>query len=78
MIKQVAPNKESKSFLKPPKILCRARALSTAPNKRASLGVSHVKLENKGAQVASGKNSKKLSHHAQKILLLLMASMLFI
>ncbi|XP_073268151.1 uncharacterized protein [Populus alba] len=52
---RVAPNKESKSFLKPPKILCRARTLSTAPNKRASLGVSHVKLENKGAQVASGR-----------------------
>ncbi|KAI9387740.1 hypothetical protein POPTR_010G217000v4 [Populus trichocarpa] len=52
---RVAPNKESKSFLKPPKISCRARTLSTAPNKRASLGVNHVKLENKGAQVASGR-----------------------
>ncbi|KAJ6432801.1 hypothetical protein OIU84_019934 [Salix udensis] len=55
---RVAPNKESKSFLKPPKILCRARTLSTAPNKRVSLGVNHVKLENKGAQAVSGKNSK--------------------
>ncbi|KAI9387737.1 hypothetical protein POPTR_010G217000v4 [Populus trichocarpa] len=54
-LRQVAPNKESKSFLKPPKISCRARTLSTAPNKRASLGVNHVKLENKGAQVASGR-----------------------
>ncbi|CAK7325539.1 unnamed protein product [Dovyalis caffra] len=53
--KQVAPNKESKSFLKPPKILCCARTLSTAPNKRASLGVNHLKLETKRAQVASGR-----------------------
>uniref|UniRef100_A0A6N2M3B2 Uncharacterized protein n=1 Tax=Salix viminalis TaxID=40686 RepID=A0A6N2M3B2_SALVM len=52
---RVAPNKESKSFLKPPKILCRARTLSTAPNKRVSLGVNHVKLENKGAQAVSGR-----------------------
>ncbi|KAJ6325383.1 hypothetical protein OIU76_012463 [Salix suchowensis] len=52
---RVAPNKESKSFLKPPNILCRARTLSTAPNKRVSLGVNHVKLENKGAQAVSGR-----------------------
>ncbi|KAJ6767897.1 hypothetical protein OIU74_021713 [Salix koriyanagi] len=48
------PNKESKLFLKPPQIFCQNRNLSAAPNKRASSGANHVKLEDTGAQVASG------------------------
>ncbi|KAJ6690395.1 hypothetical protein OIU85_006640 [Salix viminalis] len=49
------PNKESKLFLKPPQIFCQNRNLSAAPNKRASSGANHVKLEDRGAQVASGR-----------------------
>uniref|UniRef100_A0A6N2LQJ1 Uncharacterized protein n=1 Tax=Salix viminalis TaxID=40686 RepID=A0A6N2LQJ1_SALVM len=49
------PNKESKLFLKPPPIFCQNRNLSAAPNKRASSGANHVKLEDRGAQVASGR-----------------------
>nr|TKS17756.1 hypothetical protein D5086_0000011270 [Populus alba] len=47
------PNKESKSFIKSPNIFCQKRNLSAAPNKRASSGANHVKLEDKGAQAAS-------------------------
>ncbi|KAJ6909421.1 hypothetical protein NC652_020418 [Populus alba x Populus x berolinensis] len=47
------PNKESKSFIKSPNIFCQNRNLSAAPNKRASSGANHVKLEDKGAQAAS-------------------------
>ncbi|KAJ6986945.1 hypothetical protein NC653_020242 [Populus alba x Populus x berolinensis] len=49
------PNKESKSFIKSPNIFCQKRNLSAAPNKRASSGANHVKLEDKGAQAASGR-----------------------
>ncbi|PNT22690.2 hypothetical protein POPTR_008G044500v4 [Populus trichocarpa] len=49
------PNKESKSFIKSPNIFCQNRNLSAAPNKRASSGANHVKLEDKGAQAASGR-----------------------
>ncbi|KAJ6429020.1 hypothetical protein OIU84_020623 [Salix udensis] len=49
------PNKESKLFLKPPQIFCQNRNLSAAPSKRASSGANHVKLEDRGAQVASGR-----------------------
>ncbi|KAJ6727183.1 hypothetical protein OIU79_005160 [Salix purpurea] len=49
------PNKESKLFLKPPKIFCQNRILSAAPNRRASSGANHVKVEDRGAQVASGR-----------------------
>ncbi|KAG5239747.1 dentin sialophosphoprotein [Salix suchowensis] len=49
------PNKESKLFLKPPQIFCQNRNLSAAPNRKASSGANHVKLEDRGAQVASGR-----------------------
>ncbi|XP_011023000.1 PREDICTED: dentin sialophosphoprotein [Populus euphratica] len=49
------PNKESKSFIKSPNIFCQSRNLSAAPNKRASSGANNVKMENKGAQAASGR-----------------------
>ncbi|KAH8501670.1 hypothetical protein H0E87_016450 [Populus deltoides] len=49
------PHKESKSFIKSPNIFCQNRNLSAAPNKRASSGANHVKLEDKGAQAASGR-----------------------
>ncbi|KAJ6322907.1 hypothetical protein OIU77_012694 [Salix suchowensis] len=49
------PNKESKLFLKPPQIFCQNRNLSAAPNRKASSGANHVKLEDRGAQVAYGR-----------------------
>ncbi|KAF9676726.1 hypothetical protein SADUNF_Sadunf08G0032900 [Salix dunnii] len=42
------PNKESRLFIKPPQIFCQNRNLSSAPNKSASLGANHIKLEDKG------------------------------
>ncbi|KAJ6317537.1 hypothetical protein OIU76_013141 [Salix suchowensis] len=49
------PNKESKLFLKSPQIFCQNRNLSAAPNRKASSGANHVKLEDRGAQVAYGR-----------------------
>lgn len=44
------------SSLKPPKTSKRASQISSAPNKRASVGTNHVKLETQNLEATSGED----------------------